>query len=243
MSMMIIAGSHLVSGMAAANSTRNLANLSKLFRQLRPHLLHGQPTRSTWRSCPEGREKESPSGVELHSVERVRAVECSEQKSTRNEMQYEQTSHEASDRHAESNDNERTVKSQSFSHGSPPDVNRIISGHDKKVLTDVYSSYNTSLRSMQLTESFSKPVEMSERVKELERISSTVSSVEMKQPPMAAIDARLPENLHRAVPTHHDSLLRSLAGGRRKEVSVIQIKWVFNSHNIHLWKGIIAYLL
>ena len=90
--------------------------------------------------------------------------------------------------------------------------------HDRRLLADIHSSYSSLSKSSPLTsswETFTKPALLSERGKEDGK--SDPSYVELKQPPKASIDAKLPERMK---PGYYDAAsARGQAEGKRMLVS------------------------
>ena len=172
-------------GVQASSGTKNLENLSRLFRQLRPHILHTmtKETKVTHQNSPlrpdlkrqmqpeTSREtREKPAGVdngivcggsckvaEEGGVERVRPLEvkCSQEQYLAVRGRKDEDVH---------------MTNHTSDHKTSANLDKLsrLTNHDRKSFGDIRTSYS-SLSSSQATsswESFSKPAKLSERGKE-----------------------------------------------------------------------------
>ena len=172
-------------GVQASSGTKNLENLSRLFRQLRPHILHtmtketkvthqNSPPRSDLKrqTQPEtSREtREKPAGVdkgivcggsckvsEEGGVERVRPLEvkCSKEQYLAVQGRKDEDVH-------------RTNHTPDHKTSANLDKLSRLTNHDRKSFGDIRTSYSSSSSSQATSswESFSKPAKLSERGRE-----------------------------------------------------------------------------
>ena len=218
-------------GHQSVNSTKNLENLSRLFRQLRPHLLQtvsrearvshhlsrpelrGQVQLDAQR---EGREEKEPPRPGAYFPSKKGSSHGFEDAGRGLQSQVRQLPEEhVRVRRTSAKDHCNTSH---MAHPPSPGNLEQLSGptnHDRSAPANGRTSCS-SLSSSPATsswESFSKPMKLSER--EREYGGQHPAHSEFKEAPKVSIDGTLPEAVSGPGPSHYDSLLKSLAEERK----------------------------
>lgn len=254
---LLFAGTQLPpAGHQSANSTKNLENLSRLFRQLRPHLLQtvSREARVSHHhlSRPEMRGKlplDTPRGVRIEEKDPPRAgvylpgkkVEGSShgvggvdaERVPQSKVKHLREEHvhlrRRSDKDMTHTSDDKVISPGNLEQVSGP------TNHDRNVAANVHTSYS-SLSSSPATsswESLSKPMKLSERERECS--GQQPAHWEFKEPLKVSIDATLPEDVSHPGPSHYNSLLTTLAEEKNPQrttewVGSLLMYHIFMSH-------------